>query len=106
MSLSEFRHPALSRKELDEAVPSVVEAVPEYGQEPDTNCFPTVRTKVDTLMCTNKNPRHSATVKAGSVVEIIATVSNSEYRSHVVRFQEQSGEFIYCLIGRHLVEAV
>lgn len=99
MSLSEFRHPALSRKELDAQIPEVPEV---KRQEPYKEGY----LKTDVLMCTQAPPSHAVVVHAGSYVEILATVDDEQYRAYVIRYEEKPDDYVYCMVGQSTVGIV
>ena len=99
MSLSEFRHPALSRAELDAQIPAVPE---EKGQPPYKKGY----LKTNVLMCTQVPPSHAVVVPAGSYVEILATVDDEHYGAHVIRYEEKPDDYVYCMVGQSTVGIV
>lgn len=102
MSLSEFRHPALSRKELDEAIPSVAEAVQPTAHPIGA----VVKTQVAVTLVGYVLGEHvTEEIPAFSEVTIIGKVDDTDWSSYVIT-TEVDGARVAGLIAQVLVEGV
>lgn len=102
MSIAYFRHPALSRKELDEAIPPVAEAVP-----PTTHLIgAVVKTRVAVTLVGYVFGEHvTEEIPAFSEVTVIGKVDYTDWSSYVIT-TKVDGVSVSGLIAQVLVEGV